>query len=293
MGISLRGRTAVAAALTCIGLGVGAAVGVQMAVGAGTNSTVPPSAKAPTPVARPAAHPALGNGQLAPNVVATNVHCGQTITASITLNGDLNCAQSAFAVKVTGNSVNLNLGGHTISGGYTGTYGVWVTGTSDTVQNGVVTGFGYGVRIEGAKATVTTIRSNYNTITGIGDYGSATKLTTVVVANNSGDGVYALASGAIYTAVHALNNDGTGIVLAGGGTSGVTLTSNITNGNAGYGIYDFDFGTKLTKNVANVNAYNGIQVDDVTAIDGGGNLAHGNDYASGLAPVECTGVVCS
>jgi hypothetical protein len=44
----------------------------------------------------------------------------------------------------------------------------------------------------------------------------------------------------------------------------------------------------------NFNGGDGIRAgSDTTVIDGGGNTAKGNDYASGFTPIQCFGVVCS
>jgi hypothetical protein len=51
--------------------------------------------------------------------------------------------------------------------------------------------------------------------------------------------------------------------------------------------------TTLTKNATNFNHLDGIDVTDEAVIDGGGNIAKGNDYASGAVPEQCNGVVCS
>jgi len=51
----------------------------------------------------------------------------------------------------------------------------------------------------------------------------------------------------------------------------------------------------LTTNIANFNAHDGIYISiyEPTVIDGGGNTAKGNDYASGAVPAQCYGIVCS
>jgi hypothetical protein len=285
-------RTIVVAALACAALGAGAAVAIQAAASAGGSSVVQPGAApaAPNASSPPPVRPRTASGALAPTVVATNAHCGQTITKSLTLNGDLFC--NGAGLIVSGASVILNLNGHMISGNGTNN-GVVLTGATETLKNGVVTEFQFGVRVEGTTDTVSTVRSTYSTVNGIGDFGQSTKLTSNVVYGTQGDGIYSLASTATYTGNHSLNNTDAGIVLGGGGSSGVVLTSNVTNGNAAYGIYDFDSGTKLTGNTANFNGRDGIWVDEVAVIDGGTNTAHGNDDTTGVTAEECYGVVCS
>jgi Periplasmic copper-binding protein (NosD) len=222
-----------------------------------------------------------------PAVIATNVHCGQTVTASVTLNGDLFC--DGPGLIVTGTSINLNLGGHQIvSNVLQAGIGVELSGKSDTVQNGVISDFLNAVEVDGTTDTVLNVRatSNYD---GIYDVGTGTKITTSVIANSPNQGLVSQSSGATYSGVHLLNND-YGITVFGTKT---VVTGSVANGNTYYGFYDGGDGTTLTKNVANFNGGDGIRVAENTAIDGAGNTAKGNDYNSAFTPIQCWGVVCS
>lgn len=79
----------------------------------------------------------------------TNLSCGEVITASITLTGNLHCDGTALYVDAD-NDVTLDLGGHSVTGDGTGD-GV-VLSSSDvpdftyTVQNGRISGFASAVR---------------------------------------------------------------------------------------------------------------------------------------------------
>jgi len=234
----------------------------------------------------------LANGQAAPAVIATNAHCGQTITASLTLNGDLVCTAS-LGLNVSGTSVVLNLNGHEISGAGGGN-GVQIFGKSDTVENGLITDFFYGVFVFGATDTISAVRATYNGDAGIVDDGTGTKITNCVATNNVFTGIASSSTGSVLTGDHELNNGSTvsqpGLIVDG---TKQTVTGNVANGNGGDGIDDFGFGTTLTKNVANFNHLDGILVNEVAAIDGAGNTAKGNGYAAGATPDQCNGVVCS
>jgi parallel beta-helix repeat protein len=284
-------RSLVVAAIACAGMGAGGVTAVQ--AGASGGGTAPSPAAPSTSAAaapQPPIRPRTISGALRAAASATNAHCGQTITASLTLNGDLYC--TGAGLTVTGTSVVLNLGGHQIAGPETsGSYaGVTLAGKSETVENGVVTHFYRGVYVTGATDTVLSVRATYEAL-GIDDHGTGTKITNSVAASNTYGGIYAInAAGGIYSGDHELSNGGDGLVIA---TANLTVTGNIANENTYDGIYDLGFETTLTKNTANFNADDGIYVGDATAIDGGGNLAKGNDYATGATPEQCHAVVCS
>jgi hypothetical protein len=266
---------------------------VQASASGGKGGTPTPSVPRPPatikPGARPSLRPMTASGQVAPDVTATNAHCGQTVTATLTLNGDLFC--SGDALTVSGTSVVLNLAGHELGGDGTGD-GVQLTGKSDTVENGLIINFSYGVDVQGTTDTVSAVRSVYNFNRGIMDVGTGTKITNSVAANNVYFGILSYSVGGVLSGDHELNNGTSGLELLG---QKQTVTSNVADGNVFYGILDQGFGTTLTKNVANFNHLDGILISggDPAVIDGAGNTAKGNDYATGATPEQCSGVVCS
>jgi len=265
--------------------GAGMAVGAVSATAAGgaphTNSSH--VVAAPNPPVRP--HSLTAHAQ--PAVIATNVHCGQTVTASVTLNGDLFC--NGPGLVVTGANINVNLGGHQVtSNTFQANVGIQLNGKTDTVQNGLVSDFQIGVEVFGTTDTVLNVRAS-NNYDGIYDTGAGTKVTTSTIASSANNGFTSTSSGATYSGVHELNNL-YGLVVFGTKT---LVTGNVANGNSFYGIYDGGVGSTLTKNVADANGGDGIRVADDLAIDGAGNTAKGNDYASTFTPIQCFGVVCS
>jgi hypothetical protein len=292
-----RRRVVVLAAVVCAGLGAGGVLAVQASASAdgGSARSVPTAPKAPTRPdlsKRPPVRPMTANGQVVPDVTATNVRCGQTLTASVTLNGDLFCP-GGNALIIAKSSVVLNLNGHEIGSTVSGAgIGVEVSGTSDTVDNGLITGFGYGVQVFGATDTISAVRATYNR-TGIFEAGTGVKLTNDVAAQNTFNGISSGGSGTVLTGDHDVSNGlptGVyGLLLDG---SKQTVTSNTAGGN-GFGIYDGGFGTTLKTDTANFNHNDGIYVSEVDVIDGGGNLAKGNDYDSGQSPEQCYEVVCT
>jgi hypothetical protein len=284
-GITIRRSTLLVAAV-CIAAGAGTAAAVQAS--ASGDAPAPTAPTKPKLDSTPPVTPRAAAGRLSPAVVATNAHCGQVLTASLTLNGDLNCAGTAL--HITANNINLNLGGHVISGNSSG-FGVDVAGTTDTVQNGVITQFDTGIYVHGKTVTVLNVRATYNN-TGIADNGTTTKITTSVAASNYYHGIVSGGTGGVYSGVHELSNGLSGgfygLYLFGSTT---TVTNNVANGNGGYGILDQGFATKFTTTTADFNGLDGLYISEIAAVDGGGNTAKGNGYGGGT-PEQCRGIVC-
>jgi hypothetical protein len=283
-------KTAVAASVGCAAL-VGAVTTLGVRSEAGGNATARPAAANSTSqptVTRPAA-PVLHA-----TTTATNAHCGQKITKSLTLNGDLNCAGTG--IVVSGHNVVLNLNGHQITGErQSGTDGVRMTGRSATVKNGLVAFFDFGVRIDGKDVTVSSVRTGANGSEGILVTGDGSTITDSVAYGNPYGIFDQRTNGATYRGVHELNNSEDGLILEGGGDGGgTTVVHNIADGNVAFGIEDDSTGSTLTKNSADFNGFDGIDAHvDPLVIDGGGNHARGNDYGSGQTPEQCVYVVCS
>jgi hypothetical protein len=286
--LNLMNKRAVAALVT-VGLGVGGTVmwatqagasGAVVTQAAGATQTPPPR---PHDIAQPAVTPAIA---------ATNATCGETITASLTLNGDLFCS-TGVAITIGAKSVTLNLNGHVI-GDPSGTadVGVLMLFPSDVVEKGAVIGFvgGVGVEVTGAGSTVTLIKA-LNDNYGIADYGTKDKITSNVMSADL-YGLVAEGPGSTYSGDHELNNSIDGIFVQ---SPGGLVTGNVANGNGGNGINDdtsssgIDTSATLTKNTANYNSQAGIDTSGDSAVtDGGGNLAKGN-----TTTVQCIRIVCS
>ena len=247
------------------------------------------------------AHPTLPPGpprkaseRRAPQVLATNAHCGQVLTASLTLNGDLFC-NGGDALTITGKGVVLNLAGHQIDGASTSEDGVRVEGNSNTVENGVISNFissgvdVLGIDVPTTSDTVSAVRAVGNFI-GFTDGGANSKITNCTATGNS-YGFDAFGTGDTYSGDHELNNSQVGLYLQGTTT---VVSSNIADGNGTIGIWDASSArATLTKNTADFNGNDGMSITgDPTAVDGGGNLAKGNDYIAGNPPEQCRGVVC-
>lgn len=82
-----------------------------------------------------------------PAMAGPNPPCGSTITVNTTLSGNMVCAGDALRIGADG--ITLNLAGHTIKGGATGT-GVIVgpgSGNHATIRNGTIQGFAASVTV--------------------------------------------------------------------------------------------------------------------------------------------------
>ena len=235
----------------------------------------------------------------------TAVSCGQTITVSIVVGNNLNCA-SGNGLVVGHASITLNLNGHTLAGNAS-SLGIDTGGFATvTITNGTVSGWNFGVFAYGPADKVTAIRANANAngivLDGAGQSatgnvvfqngngilldGGSEKATSNVVRSNQGDGIRA-GTGAVVQTNQSLNNGANGILLAGGG-SGSTVSGNVTNGNAGDGINSASAGAStVATNTANYNGAYGIE-GSPGGKDGGGNTAKGNAQAT-----QCKDVVCA
>ena len=266
------------------------AVGASVSAYAGGSST-PSAPKSATSPARPAG---VRPATVRPYTAATNAHCGMTVTAALTLNGDLICGgfEAHAALTVTANSITLNLNGHGIFG-FAGTSqdGIDIEGVSDTVQNGFVRGWADGVKVDGMKDTVTKIYASGNQV-GIFDRGATDRITNNTAYANTTDGFDAFGnSGGSLTSDRASGNSVDGFDIGG---SNYTVTASAAGGNTIDGFLDEGTHVTFSSNSANNNGRDGIDADfgDDELIDLGGNTAKGNGYGSGGTPVQCVNITC-
>src|SRR4051794_24084293 len=151
---------------------------------------------------------------------AAALQCGDVVTQSTVLQQDLTGCSSLAALTVTGPGVTLDLGGHEVSG--TATYGLYVDPDAHdaTVTNGRVSGFGYGVQVEGKRTRVTRLRAAGNGIgIHVGDFAD-----------------HAVGEDAVVTHNVATGNSDTGIGVD--QAQRPQITANVTTGN-GLGIATF------------------------------------------------------
>jgi hypothetical protein len=219
---------------------------------------------------------------------ATNAHCGQVITASLTLNGDLYCPGSADALDVSGASVTLNLNGHTISND--GNASCMVDyGTSDTIENGTISGCLIALQTGGSKNTATKLTMVDNSF-GLIDAGGFNKITANTAANNSGAGMEGEGYGATFSDNRVASNYW-GMFAE----TTMTISNNEFDNNTSFGLEIDRNGATVTANTADYNGQYGIETSGgpmPAAADGGGNTAHGNGYSNSAA-VQCIGVACN
>jgi len=140
-----------------------------------------------------AATTGIGVMLLTPMAAHAAVTCGQTITASTTLDQDLNCAGTGVVINAP--NVVFDLGGHTITGPApttvgNGPRGVLVSSnrTGATVRNGIIRGFDIGVDTNpGANgATVTGLVLDTNGLGILVNTGaSSNQLTSNTIVNTT------------------------------------------------------------------------------------------------------------
>ncbi len=216
------------------------------------------------------------------------VSCGQTLTASTTLTADLNCAGDN-GLMLGANGIVLNLNGHFIIGSNNqedGTVGVWDRSSAkDTIENGYIVGFEYGVVASGATDAITNVQATGSRTLGFILLGNGDKATSDTAAENFRIGMALEANSDTAQSDHLLNNEGIGLAVE--ETSGDKLLDNVANGNTGDGIVAEGTIQTLTGNTANYNDELGIDAIS-PQIDGGSNTAMGNGTKE-----QCRGVVCS
>lgn len=225
-------------------------------------------------------------------VAATNAHCGEVVTASLTLNGDLYCPGTGIALSVRAASIAINLNGHTIANDGSG-FCVELFGATDTVENGYITNCYEAVAMSGAKDTATKL-SVSDGLFGIIDTGDASKVTANTVEGASQEGIGAFGNGDTISGNHTASS-GYGIVE--GGVKNV-LSGNFSDSNSYNGVLVSGTEGTFTGNSMDYNGYDGfLRVSGVAGpvTDGGGNIAHGNDYNTNtsLPPRQCVGIACS
>jgi len=263
--------------------------------------------------------PTPHGGKLAPGKAPTKVRgatsfsCGMSVTSNFTLTADENC--SGYGIYIEAPGVTVNLGGHTLTGDGSTGYGVEADYGNDTVTNGIITSFQYGVV----------------------DYGNGDKVTNTQIDDSVYDGIWADGNNSTFSGNYLLANGESGILnyYESGGSdmnnwlesnatygiyseyaTGLTISGNkaLNTGSGGYGYVVYGTG-KVTGNVANGNAVDGFWVDGNTsgftptinvsgnraafnggygfdvpaggAVDGGGNVVQANGNSA-----ECLNIVC-
>lgn len=281
---NVRQRATVIVVMLCMASGLAWSLAQHASARGAASGSV--AATQPGPVAP---HPLTGSPARAATTAAaaTNVHCGQVITASVTLNGDLDCPSMAgsYAVIVSGSTaVTLNLNGHTVSV-QSSDSGILALGPSDIVENGFVTGGNHGVDLQGSKETATKLIVT-GSVYGINDFGSGSKVTANT-ATNDGTAITADGIGGTISGNRAASNSW-GIYVE----RPATVTGNFSDGNVYEGIYVVTPGSTFTSNSLDNNGYDGFFGGGLASVDGGGNTAHGNGYTVSASD-QCYGITCS
>jgi len=188
---------------------------------------------------------ALGcTGLLAASASAAHVQCGALVTQDVVLDGDLvGCPGDGLRIGADGVTVDLN--GHTIDGSGAGN-GVRITRLRGvTVQNGTVTGFGTGLRLE---------------------FADENRLLGLALRDNAGDGAFLLASSRNTLSGLAVPSNGAttfgqGVLVISGSDENVVMQSAFA-GNAFTGV-------RVTNATRNRIAHNDFSAGDAIHLFGG------------------------
>jgi parallel beta-helix repeat protein len=248
------------------------------------------------------------------------VSCGDAVTQDTTLTDDLRgCANDGLVVN---GDVTLDLNGHSVSGRGGGA-GIRIDGGSTaTVTNGTIRGFGIGI----AKFTTMNlgvvdvkVLSNGTGISAF-DAGGALSVTASDISRNTSNGVLLANTDAVTVDGNRITANGNWGIQVDRFAEPTVISNNLITHNGG-GISVRDATTRILNNVASHNAGDGIAVVDTTSlffpyliagntanknggfgitftgvavgpngerVDGGGNSAKGNG-----AQTQCVSIVCT
>jgi hypothetical protein len=129
----------------------------------------------------------------------TACNCGDTVTSSYTLTGDLSCTNVGNGLNVGANNITIDLGGYTIDGDDSNT----VTGidnnghTTVVIQNGTITDFTKdGIQYRGASSgTVNNMACNSIGNQGFQMEGNSSVVYNNITANNNTDDGFSMHGG--------------------------------------------------------------------------------------------------
>jgi hypothetical protein len=250
----------------------------------------------------------LGGGALAlPSLAAANPACGKVVTHNVTLSANMNCTSGndsqVAALFVGNNGITINLNGFSITGNPSVVYGVdnagdWngnapgSGGTSgpgtgfnnDKVENGNVTGFGFGLDVENTTGMKISNMTVYNSTNGLALSGSNKASVTgshfgITNNGNGCDGTVMDDNAAVTISDSTFNWNGCkGIDDFG---SQATLNGVKANHNGQQGFFvDLPVAPYLVENSkANANGFNGFEADNnhFNTITFTGNNSENND----------------
>jgi len=199
-------------------------------------------------------------------VKAHAVQCGDVITTSTSLTGDLNCATNpALTVEGPG---KLNLREFTVSCTDSANSGIVMTGTGATVQNGTVTGCNNGVLVAGIGGhRVLKVKAEGN-VDGIDANSENNHIVKNETIDNMNDGIE----------LDGDNNHAVDNFVSGSGDEGIavdgdgnSITKNTVVDTENDGICVDGDENRITRNNVSQSGDNGIEIDG-----DGGNKVTGN-----------------
>lgn len=213
---------------------------------------------------------------------ATVCSCGDTVTASATLTGNLSC--TGHGLIVGANNITLDGNNYALTGDGSGTdYGIKNIDNWDnvTIKNFSITNFNRGIYF-GSSTSALIQNNTVSSSTNYGIYlttsGSSSIIGNTVNSNGAGGIVLVSSTSTVITSNTTNLNSFYGIYLSASPSS--TLTSNTSSFNTNYGIYLTNSGSStLTSNTTNVNgSYAGIYISASLSTVLTSNTANLNNY---------------
>jgi len=241
--------------------------------------------------------------------LATTISCGMEVRHDIVVRNDLTgCTGDGLVIKAS--RVTIDFAGHSIASTNTTTgSGVWDDAlyARPTVLDGTITGFLYGVHVNGRHPTVRGMRISGTGVSGIlADPGDDAVFDRNLVYTNLESGIDARGQRPTITGNWAQDDGYHGIIVWGTGArvsrnrvssnysgdgisiigGGATISGNFSDQNSSDGISAVTDHDTFSGNSANNNGGYGIE-GSPGLIDLGGNTAKGNAVA------QCRIVICS
>ncbi len=235
----------------------------------------------------------LGAVGAAPAAAAPSTGCGMVITQSMTLTADIGpCSRGGIVIAA--DDIDVNLGGHTISGKAKAGDGVGILldgVTAARVSNGTVTGFDAGVAIVGGASNIVhllDIRGNIGSLAAVRPaYGDGVVITSssynwifnnTITNNGPFSGIAVLSDGVTPSETNVIErnrvvdndvagataNEDTGIRIEGPNALGTYITRNriIANGLDGIAVFEAagatNASTWIDRNVVQGNGFHGM-----------------------------------
>ncbi|HEY2385337.1 MAG TPA: right-handed parallel beta-helix repeat-containing protein [Candidatus Binatia bacterium] len=229
--------------------------------------------------------------------------CNMHVSSSITLGADTPICAGTSGIVVDTGGITINLNGHRLQGDRApGVFGVDVAGNANvTIENGVIRGFGTGVRAFGAGTKLVNVEVRDNVADGAALDGTGTetisksifagngatgvtvgadaipKVSASFFVGNTTDGLASSAAGGSFAGVTATLNHGSGVTLA-AASAGSSVQKALLARNTGAGVFLQTSSTGTVAGSTIIGNADGISSISAGTLTFSGNVIGGNTF---------------